>query len=160
MKKTLFVALLACLTLMLASCSKEKSLDGTTWKCSISDTEESSDYGIQGTLTTTLDFTMKFNNATQGTLSTMFSATITTPDGQTIPVPLPDQDEESNNFAYTFDGKNGTITGEGTTESYSFFYTKRDNTITLEDAIDLSDITGSDSTDTAPKIDLVFSEVK
>ena len=31
MKRTLFVALLACVTLMFTSCTKEKDLNGTKW---------------------------------------------------------------------------------------------------------------------------------
>lgn len=164
MKKTLFVVFLTCITLMFSSCKKEKSLNGTTWKGSISDTEQlvSPQGEPEGTMAMKIDITLKFTNATQGIMSAFSSATLTTPDGQTFPQTMPNQDDQTANFNYTFDGNNGTMTGtdEDGTHSLSFIYTKKDNTITMKNVIDFGDIMGTDTTGTAPKLDIVFTEVK
>ena len=58
MKKTLLVALLACLTIMFASCKKEKTLNGTTWKTHTTTTQQVGEGALSLTANITFDGTM------------------------------------------------------------------------------------------------------
>jgi hypothetical protein len=106
MKKTLFVALLACFTMMFASCNKEKELNGTSWKTHTVVNQDMSMEGITATLNMTIDGTLKFTDATNGTMTLTTSGSITAM-GMTLPM---DEDTETETFTYTFDGESGVLT--------------------------------------------------
>lgn len=151
MKKTLFVAFLACITMMFVSCKKEKSLNGTSWKTQTVTTE---DMGI-GVITITIDGTLKFIDASKASMSLTTSATATM-GGQTMP--LPDMSStETVDLTYTFDGEKGTLTGideeTGKPETIPFTYNKKDNTITISH-------TEVDEDGEPFTIEMVFKEVK
>lgn len=156
MKKTLFVALLACFTMMFASCNKEKTLNGTSWKSTVTTTDQVTE-DVVGTMRMKIDFTMKFTNATQGVLSASSTVTLTTPDGNTGPMPGYNQESRTANFTYTFDGKNGTIKHDDGPKSFTFSYDKKNNTITIKNILDSDEGMGSGS---QINIDAVFTEVK
>lgn len=84
MKKYLFLALMTFVMVGFVSCSKDK-LEGTTWKATISETED--DY------TFTMDLTIAFTSDKEGTM-TMSAMGFT----------------ESEQFTYTFDGEKGVMT--------------------------------------------------
>lgn len=85
MKKLIFATLMTFIMVGFVSCSKDK-LEGTTWKATITETED--DY------TWTMDLTIAFTSDKEGTL-TMSALGFT----------------ESENFTYTFDGEKGVMTG-------------------------------------------------
>lgn len=153
MKKTLFVAFLACITIMFVSCKKEKTLNGTTWKTHVVTTEDMEDDEIEATLTTTVDGTLKFINASKASMTMTTSSTITT-GGQTMPYMDSLITEE---VTYTFDGEKGTLTGideeTGKPETIPFTYNKKDNTIKMSE-------TQVDEDGEPFTIELVFNEVK
>lgn len=155
MKKTLFVAFLACITMMFVSCKKEKTLNGTTWKTHVVTTEDMGDDGIEATLTTTVDGTLKFIDASKASMSLTTSATATM-GGQTMP--MPDMNSTATvDLTYTFDGEKGTLTGvdeeTGKPETIPFTYNKKDNTIKMSE-------TQVDEDGESFTIELVFNEVK
>lgn len=115
MKKALFVAFVACLTMVFSSCSKDKHLNGTKWQGSYdtSITEQ----GI--TMDAHLTMTINFTNATEGDITTSGNVTYA---GISFPV-----EDHTYPMTYTFDGEAGTITAEGETEPFT--YNKKDNTI-------------------------------
>lgn len=146
MKKTLLVALLACLTIMFASCKKEKTLNGTTWKTHTVLTEEA--------LELTIDGVLKFVDATKGTLETTTSGSITIPGMGSFPM---DSEVTKTDFTYTFDGEKGTMTGkddEGVESTIPFTYNKKDKTIVFSEK-EVDEETGMEM-----KFELVFTEVK
>ena len=155
MKKTLFVAFLACITMMFVSCKKEKTLNGTTWKAQIVSTEDMGEDQMEATLTTTLDFTLKFIDASKASM-TMTSSATATMGGQTFP--MPDMSSTATvDLTYTFDGEKGTLTGvdeeTGKPETIPFTYNKKDNTITISH-------TEVDEDGEPFTIEMVFKEVK
>jgi hypothetical protein len=152
MKKTLFLALLACVTLMFTSCNKEKELPGTSWKTHTIVNQEMTMQGIAATLNMTIDGTMKFTDATNGSMTLATSGTISAM-GMTFPV---DSETETTAFTYTFNGETGTITTtyEGETETVPFTYNKEDNTILI--TMNEKD----EETGTEINIEMVFTEVK
>ena len=163
MKKTLFVAFLACITMMFVSCKKEKTLIGTNWKAQVVTTEDWGDeeeeatitITINGTLTTTLDFTLKFIDASKASMTLTTSATATM-GGQTMPMPGMNE-SFTTDLTYTFDGEKGTLTGvdeeTGKPETIPFTYNKKDNTIKISQTVVEED--GEPFT-----IEMVFNEVK
>jgi hypothetical protein len=153
MKKTLFVALLACFTLMFASCNKEKSLPGTSWKTHTVINQDMTMEGISTTLNMIIDGTMKFTDATNGSMALATSGTISAM-GMTIPL---DSDAETTAFTYTFDGEAGTMTAtdeDGETSTIPFTYNKKDNTI----LISMNEV--DEETGMEMKFEMVFTEVK
>lgn len=146
MKKTLLVALLACLTIMFASCKKEKNLIGTSWKThTVVNVEE---------LELTLDGVMKFADATKGTMEISAAGSITIPGMGTIPM---ETDFTKTDFTYTFDGEKGTLTGkddEGVESTIPFTYNKKDNTILISQK-EVDEETGMEM-----NVEMVFTEVK
>ncbi|MBO4599149.1 MAG: hypothetical protein J5641_00255 [Bacteroidales bacterium] len=152
MKKTLFVALLACFTMMFASCNKEKELNGTNWKTHTVVNQEMTMQGIAATLDLTIDGTMKFTDATNGSMTLTTSGSVTAM-GMTFPM---DPDTETTAFTYTFDGTNGVLTAtvDGKPESIPFVYDKKENTLTFN-------LTETDEeTGTTMTFELVFTEEK
>ena len=129
MKKTLFVALLACFTLVFTSCNKEKTLPGTSWKTHTVVDQDMTVEGITAHLNMTIDGTMKFIDATNGSMTLASSGTISAM-GMSFPM---DSEAETTAFTYTFDGENGTITvtDEDGTTTAPFSYNKKENTITI-----------------------------
>lgn len=85
MKKLIFATLMTFIMVGFVSCSKDK-LEGTTWKATITETEDD--------FTLTMDLTIAFTSDKEGTL-TMSSLGFT----------------ETENFTYTFDGEKGVMTG-------------------------------------------------
>ena len=152
MKKTLFVALLACFTMMFASCNKEKSLPGTNWKTHTVYNQDITMQGIAATLNMTIDGTMKFTDATNGSMTLASKGTISAM-GMSFPM---DSDPETTAFTYTFDGEAGTMTAtaDGETQTIPFTYNKKDNTILF--SINEKD----DETGMEYKMDMVFTEEK
>ena len=130
MKKTLFVALLACFTMMFASCNKEKELNGTSWKTHTVVNQDMNMEGITATLNMTIDGTLKFTDATNGSMTLTTSGSMTAM-GMTFPM---DESTETESFTYTFDGESGVLTTTveyGTTETMPFTYDKKENTLTF-----------------------------
>ena len=152
MKKALFVALLACFTMMFASCNKEKSLPGTNWKTHTVYNQDITMQGIAATLNMTIDGTMKFTDATNGSMTLATKGTISAM-GMSFPM---DSDPETTAFTYTFDGEAGTMTAtaDGETQTIPFTYNKKDNTILF--SINEKD----DETGMEYKMDMVFTEEK
>ena len=152
MKKTLFIALLACFTMMFASCNKEKELNGTNWKTHTVVNQEMTMQGIAATLNMTIDGTLKFTDATNGTMTLTTSGSMTAM-GMTFPM---DESTDTETFTYTFDGENGVLTAtvDGTTETMPFTYNKKDNTLTFAIS-ETDDETGANIT-----FDMVFTEEK
>lgn len=154
MKKTLFVALLACVTLMFASCSKEKTLNGTSWKTHTVYSEEFTEAGMTSSVNMTIDGTMKFVDATKGSMSMSVSGTITIPGFGSLPM---EAETNTTDFTYTFDGEKGTMTGkddEGTETTIPFTYNKKDNTILISQK-EVDEETGLEF-----NLEMVFTEVK
>lgn len=140
MKKLLLVAFVACLSVFATSCSKEKDLVGTSWVYSLT---QSADYsGI--TIDVEASLTLAFTDETNGKLdmSVVASSAGTVLENQS----------ESYDITYTFDGTNGTITYEG--ESMDFVYNEDDNTISMT-MVDTDEETGETTTET-----YVFTEKK
>lgn len=152
MKKTLFVALLACFTLMFASCNKEKDLNGTNWKTHTVVNQEMSMQGVTATINLTIDGTMSFTNATNGAMILTTSGSMQAM-GMTIPM---DAETDTIDFTYTFTGENGTITMKEDNESTSvpFTYNKKDNTINI------TQTQTDEETGLSMTIDMTFTEDK
>ena len=153
MKKTLFLALLACVTMVFTSCNKEKELPGTTWKTHTLVDQDMSMQGVTAHLNMTMDGTMKFTNATNGTMVMATSGTVSAM-GMTFPFA---PNEVTTAFTYTFDGKAGTLTGtdeDGNPSTITFTYNKEDNTIVVDYHV-LDEETGLEL-----NVDMVFTEVK
>ena len=152
MKKTLFVALIACFTLMFTSCNKEKELPGTSWKTHTVIDQDMTMEGITAHLNMVMDGTMKFTDATNGTMEITSSGSISAM-GMTLPL---DEDTETTAFTYTFDGEQGTLTAtdEGETTTIPFTYNKKDNTILITQT-EVDEETGESIT-----FEMVFTEVK
>lgn len=153
MKKTLLVALLACLTIMFASCKKEKTLNGTNWKTHTTTTQQVGEGALSLTANITFDGTMSFTDATNGSMTINFSGTA---EGMGLSNPIESQNL-TRTFTYTFDGEKGTLTGKdhtGAESTLPFTYNKKDNTITIsENMVD-------EETGISLKVVLVFTEVK
>ncbi|MBP5547692.1 MAG: hypothetical protein J6X58_02225 [Bacteroidales bacterium] len=85
MKKFIFATLMTFIMVGFVSCSKDK-LEGTTWKATITETEDD--------FTFSMDLTIAFTSDKEGTM-TMSAMGYT----------------ESEKFTYTFDGEKGVMTG-------------------------------------------------
>lgn len=154
MKRTLFVALLACVTLMFTSCTKEKDLNGTKWTTHTTHTQEMTYMGITAAMNLTIDGTMNFTSTTDGSATFTTSGTVSVPSmGMSQPL---DGETSTDKFTYTFDGTNGTLTiaDDNSTETVPFAYNKKDNTITISRAIK------DDQTGLSFTLTMVFTEVK
>ena len=155
MKKTLFVAFLACITMMFVSCKKEKTLNGTTWKAQIVTTEDMGEDQMEATLTITINGALKFIDASKASMTLTTSATATM-GGQTMPMPGMNE-SFTTDLTYTFDGEKGTLTGvdeeTGKPETIPFTYNTKDNTIKISQTVVEED--GEPFT-----IEMVFNEVK
>ena len=155
MKKTLFVAFLACITMMFVSCKKEKTLIGTNWKAQVVTTEDWGDEEEEATLTITINGALKFIDASKASMTLTTSATATM-GGQTMPMPGMNE-SFTTDLTYTFDGEKGTLTGvdeeTGKPETIPFTYNKKDNTINITQ-------TEVDEDGNPLTIELVFNEVK
>ena len=153
MKKTLFLALLACVTMVFTSCNKEKELPGTSWKTHTVIDQDMSMEGITAHINMVMDATMKFTDATNGTMDMTTSGSMSAM-GMTMPI---DTEEETITFTYTFDGEAGTLTStdeDGETETIPFTYNKKDNTIVI------SQTERDEETGMEMKFEMVFTEVK
>ena len=153
MKKTLFVALLACFTMMFTSCNKEKELPGTSWKTHTVIDQDMTMEGIAAHINMIMDGTMKFTDATKGTMSMTTSGTMSAM-GMTFPI---DAEESTTNFTYTFDGEAGTMTAtdeDGETSTIPFTYNKKENTIVI------SQTERDEETGMEMSFEMVFTEVK
>lgn len=122
----------ACFAMMFASCNKELELNGTTWTASQTLNESYTEAGIEITTTMTTDCTMKFIDATKGSLAvTIYGST--TYMGHTYNS-APETQEEA--FTYTFDGATGTLTAvdeeTGEHATIPFTYNKSDKTIHID----------------------------
>lgn len=149
MKKTLFLALLACVTMVFTSCNKEKELPGTSWKTHTVLDQDMTMEGITAHINMVFDGTMKFTDATKGTMEMSTSGTISAM-GMSMPL---DSELETTSFTYTFDGEAGTLT-DPDGETIPFTYNKKDNTINI------SQTERDDETGMEMKIEMVFTEVK
>ena len=138
--------------MMFASCNKEKELNGTNWKTHTVVNQEMTMQGIAATLNMTIDGTLKFTDATNGTMTLTTSGSMTAM-GMTFPM---DESTDTETFTYTFDGENGVLTAtvDGTTETMPFTYNKKDNTLTFAIS-ETDDETGANIT-----FDMVFTEEK
>lgn len=112
MKKFIFAALMTFVMIGMSACSKDK-LEGTTWKATITETEDD--------FTFSMDLTIAFTSDNEGTM-TMSAMGYT----------------ESEKFTYTFDGEKGVMTGvtpdpeTGKLESTDFTVEGDELTITEE----------------------------
>lgn len=152
MKKTLFLALLACVTMVFTSCNKEKELPGTSWKTHTVIDQDMTMEGITAHINMIMDGTMKFTDATNGTMELTTSGTISAM-GMTLPL---DEETETTAFTYTFDGESGTITttDEDGTTTVPFTYNKKENTIVISQK-EVDEETGMEM-----NFEMVFTEVK
>ena len=153
MKKTLFLALLACVTMVFTSCNKEKELPGTSWKTHTVIDQDMTMEGIAAHLNMIMDGTMKFTNATNGSMTLTTSGTVSAM-GMTFPL---DAEEETTAFTYTFDGEAGTLTAtdeDGETSTIPFTYNKKENTIVI------SQTERDEETGMEMSFEMVFTEVK
>lgn len=129
MKKRMLVAFMACITMMFVSCNKEKELNATSWKAHTVVSQDMVVEGINAHAEMTMDATMKFTDATNGTMTVTTSGVIT---AFGMPMPI-EESTDTENFTYTFDGIGGTLTlaqGEDS-ETIPFTYNKKDNTILI-----------------------------
>lgn len=126
MKKFLFVALMTFVMVGFSSCKKD-NLSGTKWVASYSETDE--DFG-----TISIDMTLEFTTEEAGTLTlSMFGMS------------------ETQNFTYTFDGKEGTMTAKDEDgELSSIPFTVDGDTLTMTDKDD----------ETGEPINIVFKKAK
>ena len=154
MKKTLFLALLACFTLMFASCNKEKELTGTSWKTHTVVDQDITIQGITIPLDMTVDGTMKFSDSTNndGSMNLSYNGTVTIPilGARTI------SETDNTVFTYVFDGEAGTMTAtvDGETSTVPFTYNKEDNTIHISVSKKYEEV-GAEI-----NFEMVFTEVK
>lgn len=109
MKKGLFLAMIAFVAMVFTSCSKELELDGTTWVATYNETTTMD--GVSGTAN--LTFTLNFKDKTSGTMAVNGSIAISS---MGSPIPM----NYSENFTYTFDGTNGTMTSNGESQNFSY----------------------------------------
>lgn len=114
MKRNIFLALAAAVVMLFSSCSKDIDLVGTTWKADTY-TQNITYMGMQASIT--MDFTLKFTDATNYTIDESATVTIM---GQS------QSQNDSNTGTYTFDGENGVFDGE-----QAFTYNKKDKTLNL-----------------------------
>lgn len=114
MKRNIFLALAAAVVMLFSSCSKDIDLVGTTWKADTY-TQNITYMGMQASIT--MDFTLKFTDATNYTIDESATVTIM---GQS------QSQNDSSTGTYTFDGENGVFDGEQT-----FTYNKKDKTLNL-----------------------------
>lgn len=114
MKRNIFLALAAAVVMLFSSCSKDIDLVGTTWKADTY-TQNITYMGMQASIT--MDFTLKFTDATNYTIDESATVTIM---GQS------QSQNDSNTGTYTFDGENGVFDGE-----QAFSYNKKDKTLNL-----------------------------
>lgn len=143
MKKALFTAFVALMTVFCVSCNKEKELAGTTWQYHQSITEEMEIEGMVIPLTEDLTVSLKFTDGTNGTMDVDMVMTVM---GQNQSI------NDSEPFTYTFDGTNGVLTAtDGTTEDFT--YNEEDNTITINEMVE------DETTGQTTPMTLVFTEV-
>lgn len=114
MKRNIFLALAAAVVMLFSSCSKDIDLVGTTWKADTY-TQNITYMGMQASIT--MDFTLKFTDATNYTMDESATVTIM---GQS------QSQNDSSTGTYTFDGENGVFDGE-----QAFTYNKKDKTLNL-----------------------------
>lgn len=114
MKRNIFLALAAAVVMLFSSCSKDIDLVGTTWKADTY-TQNITYMGMQASIT--MDFTLKFTDATNYTIDESATVTIM---GQS------QSQNDSSTGTYTFDGENGVFDGE-----QAFTYNKKDKTLNL-----------------------------
>ena len=153
MKKTLFLALLACVTMVFTSCNKEKELPGTTWKTHTVVDRDMTMEGISAHLNMVMDGTMKFTDASNGTMEMTTSGSMSAM-GMTFPI---ESELVKTAFTYTFDGEAGTLTAsdeDGEVSTVPFTYNKEDNTIVIA-YHDTDEETGLEI-----NVEMVFTEVK
>lgn len=126
MKKFLFVALMTFVMVGFSSCKKD-NLSGTKWTASYSETDE--DFG-----TISIDMTLEFTTEEAGTLTlSMFGMS------------------QTQNFTYTFDGKEGTMTAKDEDgELSSIPFTVDGDTLTMTDK----------DGETGEPINIVFKKAK
>ena len=139
--------------MVFTSCNKEKELPGTNWKTNTVIDQDITMEGITAHMNMTIEGTMKFTDATNGTMTMTTSGTITAM-GMTFPL---DAENETFAFTYTFDGETGTISStdeDGETTSLPFTYNKKDNTIVI------SETERDEDTGMEMNIEMVFTEVK
>lgn len=140
--------------MMFASCNKEKTLNGTNWKTHTVHSEEYTEDGMTASVNMTFDGTMKFINATEGSMSMNVSGSITIPGFGSMPIGA---ETTTTNFTYTFDGEKGTLTGkddQGTESTIPFTYNKKDNTILISQK-EVDEETGLEF-----NLEMVFTEEK
>ena len=153
MKKTLFLALLACVTMVFTSCNKEKELPGTSWKTHTVVDQDITMEGISAHLNVVMDGIMKFTDATKGTMEMSTSGSASAM-GMTFPL---DPETVTTTFTYTFDGEKGTLTGtdeDGNPSTIPFTYNKKENTIAVA-YHDTDEETGLEI-----NVEMLFTEVK
>lgn len=148
MKKRMFVAFMACIAVMFASCNKEKELNGTSWKTHTTVSQNVIEDGVSAHVDATMDATIKFTSATTGVFSMTTSGVVTSM-GMQFPL---EETVGPENFTYTFNGNKGRLTfieRDGETETVPFTYNKQNNTILIIDREDDAD---------EISIELVFTE--
>lgn len=129
MKKLFLMTFVACFAMMFASCEKEVELNGTTWKAHDTMSQQITEMGMTIDATMTYDCTLKFADATTGTLTMTFSGTASLM-GQSFPIP---EETSTESFNYTFDGEAGVLTSTDptNTETIPFTYNKKDKAIDI-----------------------------
>ncbi len=140
MKKLFLMTFVAYFAMMFASCQKDVELSGTTWKAHGSDSTQMYVDGRTADITADVDCSLQFADATNCSLTSVFSGTIFISDME-IPAP---STTEVNGFTYTFDGKKGVLKSNDPSEieDLNFTYNKKDNSIDIDINVPSNEIHG------------------
>lgn len=127
MKKLFLMTFVACFAIMFASCEKDVELNGTTWKAHENIKQQVSQ---MGDVNIDLNCTLNFKDATTGTINMIINSSVSVM-GQEFPMP---EQNNTESFTYTFDGKAGVLTSTDPTdtETIPFTYNKEDKTINID----------------------------
>lgn len=127
MKKLFLMTFVACFAIMFASCEKDVELNGTTWKAHENIKQQVSQ---MGDVNIDLNCTLNFKDATTGTINMIINSSVSVM-GQEFPL---SEQNNTESFTYTFDGKAGVLTSTDPTdtETIPFTYNKEDKTINID----------------------------
>lgn len=127
MKKLFLMTFVACFAMMFASCEKEIELNGTTWKAHENIKQQ---VPQMGDVNIDLNCTLNFKDATTGTINMIINSSVSVM-GQEFPL---SEQNNTESFTYTFDGKAGVLTSTDPTdtETIPFTYNKEDKTINID----------------------------
>lgn len=130
MKKLFLMTFVACFAIMFASCEKDVELNGTTWKAHETASQQITQMGMTLDVNVDMNCTLNFKDATTGTINIILNGSASMM-GQEFPMP---EQNETDSFTYTFDGKSGVLksTDPTETETIPFTYNKKDKSINID----------------------------